>query len=80
MSTSEVQEEGYQDEEEQHVESLDNFSEPDRDFEEWGPEAPIVLEGQGTEAPVVLEGQCTKDRVLNPLRNWKNRVLKSMRN
>jgi len=45
-STGEFQAEGHEDEEEQHVETLDNFSEPDmetlNDFEERGTEAPTI--------------------------------------
>lgn len=48
-STGEVQIEHHEDEEEQHVVTLDNFSEPDietlNDFEEWVIGTPTVLEG-----------------------------------
>jgi len=47
-STGEVQAEGHEDEEEQHIETLNNFNEPDiealNDFEERGTKAPTILE------------------------------------
>lgn len=64
LNIGEFQAEGREDEEEQHVDNLDNFigldMETFNDFEERSTEAPTILEGQGTEDPTVLEGQGTE--------------------
>lgn len=58
LSTGEVQAEHHEDDEEKHIETLDNFSQSDietlNDFKEWGTESPTILEQWCTETPTIL--------------------------